>query len=111
MQALETLRSQSKLDLKNLLAAYVGAEIGANLRNPASVESARLASVQEDHFVLECDGMLFHVPYSQIIKAVSAPDRVAVKASVLGNRYPLVLDLFHLVVYKGAIGFGLSAPL
>lgn len=98
------------LAFKTVLAPYVDCEIGMNIRDPVKVVGVKLVSVQSDHFAVSHDGLVVRLPYSQILR-VSEPTEGNAVAVGWGSSYLLLIEVFHMVVYKGAVGIGISIPL
>jgi hypothetical protein len=107
----EQLRQAGKLDLRSVLASHTGSAIGMNLKDPVKVSEVTLVDVQADHFAVESEGVLVRTPYAQVLRATEAVQGSKVKPSAFGRSYDLVLEVFHMVVYKGAVGVGVSIPI
>lgn len=107
LEDLGRLHASESLTIKAMLAGYLGQEIGINAFDPSKVQAATLAEVQGDYFAVESDGIRVTIPYTQIIKVLNAPTG-DVKLSFFGGAFPLVISVFDLVIYKGAIGVGMS---
>ena len=103
------LRENRDLSLKHLLADYVGQLVGINALDPGKMQCAVFIDVQADHFTVELEGLRVAVPYHQIVKILTAPAGV-VKLGFFQGQYSMVIRTFDFVVYKGAIGVGISMP-
>jgi len=133
-------RANGANSIHDILQIYSGWFIGLNLVDPKSFEVVRLDKVNEDSFTvsLRQGEDRFHYPFRQLISfsesltlidckmpkpvdrtlkqsAISKflkgdaqqmpPDWVKVRIEV-----PLLIEIFHVVVYKGSIGVGVSMP-
>jgi DNA repair exonuclease SbcCD ATPase subunit len=91
-----------KPTMKELLKKYEGEAVGINFDDPAEIKSARLASVNEDHFsIMVPENELVHsYPYSHIVSIVEGADGVPIDASGETPTYPVVIRVYHLNVKK-----------
>lgn len=105
------LRKTGQLDLRSVLAPYAGSAIGMNVKDPVKVSEVTLVEVQADHFTVEHEGLLVRTPFAQVLRATEAVQGSKVKPSAFGRSYDLVVEVFHMVVYKGAVGVGFSVPI
>lgn len=96
--AAAALAAEGTLTFRAALAPYIGSNVSINLSDPIRSDRVLLSSVQSDHFSVERDGVVTRIPYGQILR-VSEFEHV------------LAVEIFHLVVYKGSVGFGMSIPL
>lgn len=110
-EAATRLSDAGNLDLRGLLALHAGLTVGMNANDPTKVIAVTLVSVQADHFTVEVEGRLVRTPYSQILRVTEGADGGTVKASVFGESFDLIVEIFHMVVYKGAVGMGISIPI
>lgn len=107
----EELRQVGKLDFRCLLVPRIGSAIGMNVKDPVKVSEVTLVDVQADHFTVEHEGLLVRTPFSQILRATEAVEGSKVKPLAFGRSYHLVVEVCHMVVYKGAVGVGFSVPI
>lgn len=107
----DQLARAGKLDFRCLLAPYVGAAIGMNLKDPVKVSNVTLLNVQADHFTVEHEGILVRTPYTQILRLTETIPGSKVGLSAFSRSYDLVVEVFQMVVYKGAVGVGFSIPM
>lgn len=98
------LSASSQLDLRSHLMQFVGATIGINLKDPVKTHVAILSSAQADHFAVQTDALTVRIPYTQILRVSEVP------AANPSDGNSIIIEVFHLVVYKGSVGFGLSLP-
>jgi hypothetical protein len=103
--AAAALASSGRLSFREYLAQYAGTSIAINVADPVHAETALLRSSQADHFEVQHGDSVFRIPYAQILKISERTSKDS-KA-----RVALVIEIFHLVVYKGSVGFGFSLPL
>jgi hypothetical protein len=90
----------------SLLSGYLKLTIGINYRDPTKIEAARLVSASQEFFTVSVDGVLYHFPYRAILScARTQSGSVAVHGAWRSRQYPVVVTVFHLVVYTGSIGF------
>lgn len=93
-----------------LLTRYIGREIGINYKEPKEFSPAVLSQVTDDFLSV-------HVPEKQITVSYPLHHILNVTESeggistgfFFGKRYVTVIEVFHLIVYKGA--FGVSIPM
>jgi hypothetical protein len=111
IESVAAREAQTTLDVRTFLTQFLGSEVGMNVRDPSKVVSTTLRSVQADHFAVEYDGLLVRTPYSQIIRVSSPVGGGALKAGIFGGSYNLVIEVFHLIIYKGSVGVGVSIPI
>lgn len=100
---------QGRLDFRQVFAPHAGTNIGMNVKDPSRFDGVVLVSVQVDHFVVSSEDLLVRTPYSQILRVTEAAGTGGVKATTFGRPYSVIVEVFHLVVYKGAVG--LSIPI
>lgn len=103
-------KAGSTFSLQKLLSLHVGEIIGINVLDPSKPSSAVLLDTQSDHFCVGIKSMQHYIPYSQIIRVVAAQDG-SVKNPAGAEDFSLVVTIFDLVIYKGAVGLGFSVPL
>jgi len=91
-----------KPTMKELLKKYEGEAVGINFDDPAEIKSARLASVNEDHFsIMVPENELVHsYPYSHIVSIVEGAEGVPIDTSGETPTYPAVIRVYHLNVKK-----------
>ena len=91
-----------KPTMKELLKKYEGEAVGINFDDPAEIKSARLASVNEDHFsIMVPENELVHsYPYGHIVSIVEGAEGVPIDASGETPTCPVVIRVYHLNVKK-----------
>lgn len=109
--AFNTALSAGGASIADLLRASVGEKIGINAANPSEIEPAVLLDAQNDFFTVQIGDLLYHLPYSSVIRIVTASGSSVSVGAILKNQYRLVVKVFDLVIYKGSVGFGLSIPM
>ena len=110
IQSMVESRVNGSLTIQSALLPFVGGEIGINLLSADKFEHATLIGVQFDHFTAQTKDLEISVPYNQILKIIRAPSG-RVDLGVFKGSFPLVIHIFDLVVYKGAVGVGFSVPM
>lgn len=108
---LAEIASRGELTFRESLARYVSLSVAVNLTDPVKLESVILESAQRDHFVVKTrNGFTHRLPYMQILRVVEAENSSLLKAGVFSEPVHAIVEMFHLVVYKGSmgVGFGLS---
>lgn len=94
---------------RDLIFPYIGQSIGINTIEPTKFNTARLVDTQQDFFTVSHASGLMHIPYTQILKAITAEGGMSMKSGVFfGVDAKLFIEVFHLVVYKGAVGFSVA---
>ena len=93
-----------------MLSEYVSSFIGINVLDPGNTEAAKLVEVQAEYFTLQLRELEIGIPYDQIIKVVRSLHG-NVSMGMFKGEFPLVIRVFDFVIYKGAIGFGMSVPI
>lgn len=107
--AIQSALENRSFSFKQLLVKYIGSFIAINALDPGVTEGAKLVDVQQDYFSVESKGLIVCVPYTQVIKIITSTDG-NVSIGTFKGKYPLVIRVFDFVIYKGAIGFGMSIP-
>ena len=134
-------RSRQGSGLADLFRIYLGWFIGLNLTDPKEFDVGQLVRVESDFFGVKLRGGedIFHYPYTQVVSVAESmaqieckiqkpidrtikqgalskffngnvqdapPDWVKVKIEV-----PLLVEVNHLIVYKGSVGVSVSMPM
>jgi hypothetical protein len=95
----ENVSSSLQSEIGRLIAAHLGLSVMLNYTAPDAFEEMQLVKVTDEFFTTRTkEGFSLHTPISQIIQMVE-------------NQKVLLIRVNHLVLYKGAIGFGISFPL
>jgi hypothetical protein len=97
------------LSVKGLLCLNVGKPVAINAVDASKIEGAILVDTQLDHFTVKQEGLLVSIPYAQIVKIISSSNG-NVRLGAFQGEYSLVIKVFDFVVYKGAVGLGVSVP-
>lgn len=95
--------------IANVFSRYMNSMIGVNYRNPEKYEAVILVAVSEDHFTIQeiNDGLLYHFPFRAVLAVVEPqPGDSVSTGAIFSKHYRLVVQVFHMVIYKGAIGVG-----
>jgi hypothetical protein len=94
-------------DLARVLRRYAGSMIGVNDQEPTKYRAARLRAVSDDAITLDVDGEWRHLPLRAVlmVKEAAPGRRFKVGGFFSSAPVPLVVTIFHLVVYKGFVGF------
>ena len=85
--------------MKEILAPYLGKEIGINIERPLRIDSATLKYVAEDYFSVEDDarGYTHHFPYSSIVQIIQHPDGIDVGGLFEHKKhFSLVIKIEHI---------------
>lgn len=91
--------ANSKGGLQALFGTLVGHDVKVNCLQPEKFVGCRVLEAAQDCFTLVLDdGMSVHIPYAQVLRILDHPGGTA------------VIEVFHMVIYKGAIGFSLPIP-
>jgi hypothetical protein len=101
------------MSYKDLIFPYVGQRIGINTIDPIKFNSVKLEDVQQDFFTVSHSVGSMHIPYAHILKVMTAEEGGSIKTGIfLGIEARIFIEIFHMVVYKGASGFafGMSMP-
>lgn len=102
-----------KVPLARKLSAYLGGPIGINASEPKTLDYATLVEVTDDYFTVDLarkNGLRLTYPLSRVVHIAEGVGGVEV-GGLLGRRtYPLTVEVYHLIVYTGAVGFGFSLP-
>lgn len=96
----ERLISELKNPIAILLAKHIDESVQLNLTKADSLDTTTLVGVTEVFFTLQMGrGLLVHVPHSQILHILEPAGK------------PLYLQIVQLVIYKGAVGVGVSTSI
>lgn len=99
--------------LKDILTKHVGYVVAINATNPEKLESCGLKEAGDDCFsVVTQKGLLIHIPYSRILSVVENNEGGPLKVGGMFSsaKTLAVIHIEHMVIYKGAIGFGFQIP-
>jgi hypothetical protein len=97
---------------QTLMLPYVGQKIGINIEDPSKLQLCPLIAVSDEFFTVSNKGMKVHFPYRQVLRVMEGDaGSKLTTGKYFGVEARLFIEIFHLVVYKGAIGFGMSIPL
>ena len=109
--ALEQATAGSKATIADVLRACIGDRIGINAVNPSEIETALVVGVQQDFFTVQINNLLYHLPFTAVLRVVATADGPATKGIMYYHSHKLVVKVFDLVIYKGSMGFGVSFPI
>jgi hypothetical protein len=95
--------------MRDILKKYVGQTIGINFKQPKGYEYAELVEVSDDHLSVKDPetGITFHFPLRWIMNIVESEAGLSL-GTFSKKDYPVLVEVFHLVVYSGAAGVGIS---
>ena len=95
-----------------ILNRYLGRDIGINYDHHSKHKKARITSVGIDCFSVSVvsQGLNYHFPFVQILSMCEA-ENGNINTGMLGVEAPLIISIYHQVVYKGAVGLGIAIPL
>lgn len=97
--------------LRDTIGACCGKKIGINISYPNRVDSAILSSAHADHFIVEADGLFRHIPYTQIVRMISAA-KGQVNLGMFKGKFPLIIKISALASASGGFSMsGISVPL
>ena len=90
-----------------LLEKYIDQEIGINVEKPTRYQKAKLVEVTEDYLtvLLENKGLYFTFPLRWVLNIITAKEG-SISVGILGKNYSVVIEVYHLIVYSGALGVG-----
>jgi hypothetical protein len=98
---------------RDLLFPLIGSGIGLNRDDPTKFQLVKLLDVQQEFFTVSHTSGSLHVPYTQILKVISAEDGKVISTGVFfGFQAEIFIEICHMVIYKGSQGFdyGVSLP-
>lgn len=97
-------------ELLDVFKRHMNEPIGINYRTPDKIESAVLVGISTHHFsVLSKEKLLYHFPFRVVLSATEAQRGVATAGGVFSTKYyRLIVQVLHMVIYKGAVGVGIS---
>jgi hypothetical protein len=95
-----------------LLSRYIGTDVGINYSEPKEFSSANLLNVTDDFISIYVSekNVTITYPLQQIVNIVEADGGVSTGV-FFKKRYTVIIEVFHLVVYKGAVGFSIPIPM
>lgn len=100
---------EAELNYKDLLSPYIGKSIGINLIDPSKFQQCVLSNANIDFFSVRHGEILTHIPYQHLLRVTQSTNGGMVKTgSILGFQAAIFIEVFHMVIYKGAVGFGIS---
>ena len=105
---LEQATVAGRATVADLLRACVGQRIGINADNPSEIETALVTSVQQDFFTVQIKDLLYHLPFTAVLRVVSAADGSALKGLLNHYSHRLIVKVFDLVIYKNSMSFGVG---
>lgn len=94
-----------QLSYKAVLDRYLLADIGMNLAAPDKLVKVNLLDAQIDHFSVCHENLISRIPYGQIIRVTEPKLGAVISTGLFAREFQLIVEVFHLVVYKGAVGF------
>ena len=107
----QTNSEKNSMSYKDLLLPFIGKWAGVNIDNPTKLQHAKLIGVETDFFTVKYNSILYHYPYNQILKITTTVNGSNITNGIIvGIEAALFIEVFHLVVYKGATMFGVSIP-
>lgn len=106
-------RSTYSGNFQDLLLPYIGKSVGINVDRPDKLMQCELISANRDFFsVRTYDGRRISIPYKQVLKTIESETGDTLSTGILfGFSADLFIEIFHMVIYKGAIGMGFSFPM
>lgn len=134
-------RSHQGTSLADLLRIYSGWFIGLNLTHPKEFDIVQLVRVEHEFFGVSLRGSedIFHYPYTQVLSVAESMAQIegkiqkpvdrTIKQGALSKFFkgdiqkastdwvkvrievPLLVEVNHLIVYKGSVGVGVSMPM
>ena len=134
-------RSHEGGSLAEILKIYSGWFIGLNLTQPKEFDVVQLVRTERESFGVSLRGSedIFHYPYTQVLSVaetmaqidceIHKPVDLTIKQGAFSKFFkgdiqeapvdwvkvkievPLLVEVNHLIVYKGSVGVGVSMPL
>jgi len=95
-----------------LLTRYIDREIGINHKEPKEFSSAVLSQVTDDFISVYLPEKQITISYPlQYVLNVVEAERGISTGFFFGKQYVVLIEVFHLIVYNGAVGVGVSLPI
>ncbi len=85
--------------MKEILAPYLGKEIGINIERPLRIDSATLKFVADDYLsvVDNAKGYTHHFPYGSVVQVIEHPDGIDVGGLFEHKKhFSLVIKIEHM---------------
>ena len=100
--------------IKELLKNHLGYVIAINATNPEKLEPCGLKVLGSEYLSLVTQKELrIHIPYFRILSIFEDDNggSVTYEKGLIGTaQAKLVIHIEHMIIYKGAIGFGFQTP-
>jgi hypothetical protein len=99
----------SSSGLGTLLSRYLSRYVGVNHRDPKKFERVLLTLVTDEFFsvLIPDTKTTISFPLRYILRVTEA--ETAVSGGIFQEKFPVIIQVFHLVIYSGAVG--ISFPL
>ncbi|MDI6767102.1 MAG: hypothetical protein QME52_09800 [Bacteroidota bacterium] len=96
--------------MNELLQKYVGQDIGINFKEVKKYDYAKLLTVETDYFTVQDPETNIRYSYSfrWLLNVVEGEGGISTVGVFSSKNFPVCIEVFHLVVYSGAGGVGIS---
>ena len=96
--------------MNELLQKYIGENIGINFKNVKRYDYAKLIKVEKDYFAVEDSRsrITYSYSYTSILNIIEADGGLSSGSFFDKRKYPVCIEVYHLLVYSGAMGIGVS---
>jgi hypothetical protein len=96
--------------MNQILTKYVGEDIGINFKEAKKYDEAELVEVNVDYFSIRDPetNLLYSYPVRAILNIVEGDGGVSAGGVFSRKEYAVCVEVWHMVVYSGAAGIGVS---
>ncbi len=107
----KAIEKQKNGSTELILNRYLGRDIGINYDHHSKHKKAKITAVGQDCFSVNIatQGINYHFPFIHILSMCEA-DNGNIDTGILGVEAPLIVSIYHQVVYKGAVGLSMGIP-
>ncbi len=99
--------------MRSVLSKHVGFIVAINATKPTTWDVCGLKAADEEFFSVVTQGdLLMHVPYSRILSATESHEGEGVRITTASGAkaFKLVIEIEHMIIYKGGTAVGFSMP-
>jgi hypothetical protein len=96
-------------NMNELLQKYIGQNIGINFREFTKYEFAKLIKVETDYFTVENTetNISYNYSFNWVLSVIESDGKLST-GFFSRKKFPVCIEVYHLVVYSGATGIGIS---
>lgn len=96
--------------MKKLVEKYVGQNIGINFMQLKKYDIAYLVSASDEYFTIKDPktNISYTYQYKWIMNVIEAEGGISTGGIFSQQNYPVLIEVFHFVVYSGSVGVGVS---